>query len=555
MKPAAKKEPTESVREDVVKQSRLAKLASDETLRVSLLGAVLMWAALPPLGIGALGWIAPVPWLWLARQREMSGRHPYRALWFSSLVFWLAATHWLRLPHWATSFGWVALSVYLACYTPLVVALARVAERRLGVGIVLSAPILWTACDQARAYVFTGFSMASLCHSQYRWTSMIQAADLCGEFGVTFLMVLVAAAVARALPMRETKASWHWLTVAVGVMVLMFGYGEWRLGDVAARTKPGPKIALIQGSIDTEFKYDPAAPPKIHEHYMDLSKRAVAAEPDVQLVVWPETMFPFSTLSWSDDAEPGPDDTWLMEDVRNAGPIYQEWIASTAETLRKPLLIGIDATRFVKGRAMRWNAALYTDARGNALGRYDKRHPVLFGEYTPFAKTLPFLYALTPLTGGIEEGERAEAFDLAGTKLVPSICYETVLARLIRRQVIELRERGIEPDVLVNVTNDGWYWGTSELDMHMIFGVFRAVESRKPLVIAANTGFSAQIDADGRIVRQGPRREAGFINAAVLLDLRRSPYLAWGDWLANGCLICLGLVSAVALYYRGKKTV
>jgi len=541
----------------VVTDSGFHRLFRHPTLRVALVGALLMWAALPPLGLSVLGWIAPVPWLWLARQPELAGRRPYLAIWFAAFVFWLGALHWLRLPHWATSFGWIALSVYQAFYTPLLVALARFAQRRFGVGIFWSAPILWTACDQARAYVLSGFSMGSLCHTQYRWTSIIQAADLCGEFGVTFLMVLVAAAIARALPLRDGDGSIHrwdirWFGLAVGVVALTFGYGQWRLADSAEQLTPGPRIALIQGSIDTEMKYDSNEAQQVYDHYMGLSREAVEADPGVELVVWPETMFPGSTWSWTDDAAPGPNENWTKQEVVETAAILQLGIKRTAEAIGRPLLIGIDAKRFVNGGELRWNSALYTDEHGSPLGRYDKRHPVPFGEYTPFAKQLPFLYALTPLTGGIEEGERAEAFELSGVNLVPSICYETVLARLIRAQVVELRKRGIEPDVLVNVTNDGWFWGSSELDLHLMCGVFRAVESRKPLVIAANTGFSAHVDSDGRIVQQGPRREAGFINAQVSLDRRRSPYLAGGDWLANGC-VGLSLLTMVAAVIRGRR--
>lgn len=538
--------------------ARIRSLASHPTLRVALVGALLMWGALPPLGLGFLGWIAPVPWLWLARQPELRGRRPYRAIWFSAFVFWLGILHWLRLPHWATSFGWIALAFYMSLYTPAIVALVRYAARQFRISIVISAPIVWTAADQARAYLLSGFSMGSLCHSQYRWTSVIQTADLCGEFGVTFLMVLTAAAVARALPLgggesNTRREDWRFIGLAAGIVAAMVGYGRWSLAIGDAAMEPGPKIALIQGSIDTEMKYDPNSSKNVYDHYMSLSQSAVAADPAVQLIVWPETMFPYSTMSLSEDVEPGPNDSWTIEVLRQGADLNQMAIATTAERLGRPLLIGIGAEQYTKGNVRRWNSALYTDAHGNHKGRYDKCHAVPFGEYTPFAETFPFLYNLTPLTGGIEEGKRAEAFDLSGTMLSPSICYETVLARVIRREVLELRGRGIEPDVLVNVTNDGWFWGSSELDLHLICGVFRAVECRKPLVIAANTGFSAHIDSAGRIVEQGPRREAGFIDAAVMLDHRRSPYLAGGDWLANGCVIAASFIAFAALADRCRK--
>ena len=94
----------------------------------------------------------------------------------------------------------------------------------------------------------------------------------------------------------------------------------------------------------------------------------------------------------------------------------------------------------------------------------------------------------------------------------------------------------------MNLTNDGWFHGSSELDLHLVCGVFRAIECRKPFLVAANTGFSAWIDSSGHIVRQAGRRTTGWIVADVELDDRRSPYLAYGDVPAGPCLVgCIGL--------------
>jgi len=120
----------------------------------------------------------------------------------------------------------------------------------------------------------------------------------------------------------------------------------------------------------------------------------------------------------------------------------------------------------------------------------------------------------------------------------------------VRQQVRQLAARGAEPAILVNLTNDGWFWGSSELDLHLICGVFRAVECRKPLVIAANTGFSAAIDGAGRIQAQGPRRDTDVIFHAVEREGRHSPYVAWGDWGAGLCLLCGVVVGGVGLWHR-----
>ena len=104
--------------------------------------------------------------------------------------------------------------------------------------------------------------------------------------------------------------------------------------------------------------------------------------------------------------------------------------------------------------------------------------------------------------------------------------------------------------MLINITNDGWYWGSSELDLHLICGVFRAVECRRPLLIAANTGFSAWIDADGRVRSQGPRHARGTVIAEVSLDRRDSWYLRHGDIPAGICLAACLLFAIVGLWKR-----
>ena len=177
----------------------------------------------------------------------------------------------------------------------------------------------------------------------------------------------------------------------------------------------------------------------------------------------------------------------------------------------------------------------------------------MFGEYVPFAEWFPWLYGLTPLPGGLNAGAARVAIKVGSIRYAPNICFESRVSPLIRGQVNTLRADGREPDVLVNLTNDGWFWGSSELEMHLSCGVFRAVECRKPLLVAANTGISAWIDSSGRVIRQGPRRENDMIIAHTQLDSRRSPYLVIGDWPAGACLaVCLAWPGAAAAAGRSS---
>jgi len=147
------------------------------------------------------------------------------------------------------------------------------------------------------------------------------------------------------------------------------------------------------------------------------------------------------------------------------------------------------------------------------LERYDKNHPVMFGEYIPFGKMFPFLEAMSPMNS-IEFGEEFQTYQVNGFTIAPNICFETTVPHLIRRQINELAASGQEPDVMINLTNDGWFFGTACLDHHLACNIFRAIEMRKPNLVCANTGLSAHVNPYGRLQAVGPRRRAEvlFIN-------------------------------------------
>jgi apolipoprotein N-acyltransferase len=227
-------------------------------------------------------------------------------------------------------------------------------------------------------------------------------------------------------------------------------------------------------------------------------------------------------------------------------------MVQVAHSLNVPLLLGVDAYHFGSKGEQIFNSAGYVSRDGRLLGRYDKMHLVMFGEYVPFTQCFPWLQKLTPLPVSATSGQQPAAFDLGGVRIAPNICYESVLSHVIRGQVNALTAEGKEPDILVNLTNDGWFWGSSELDMHLVCGVFRAVECRKPFLIAANTGFSAWIDSNGRLQDKGPRRAKKVIIAEPRLDQRHSWYLAHGDWFAGACLAVCGLCGLAGFFGGGR---
>jgi len=527
------------------------------TFGQALAGAVVLWAALPPWGFWPLAWIAPVWWIGLARRESLAGRHPYRVLWAVGFLFWLAAYHFIRLPHPAAAIGWGALAAYLGLYLPVFVSLVRVAVHRLRVPVIVAAPVVWTGLEWARAHLITGITMGALGHTQHRWIALIQVSDLAGGYAGDFAVMFVAACVARMLPCQGRRWSVWPLAPATALVAAVLVYGHFRL----AAAEPPPRtirVALIQGSIDAEWKADPARLKRIQENYETLTAEALRRWPELDLIVWPETMYRKPLLDCNPAMPVPPDWEGHEREYRERLPrILRQERADLFDMVGRfgvPMLLGVDTLYHdTASRFRRYNSAVLVTPDGQLVGRYDKMHRVLFGEYVPLGECFPRLQRLTPLPVNISAGARPVAFDVRGVRLAPSICYETVLPHVIRRQVLGLRAEGREPDVLVNLTNDGWFRGSSELDMHLVCAVFRAVECRKPVLIAANTGFSAWIDADGRILGQGQRRKDDLLLATVGPDRRRSWYLATGDVFAGICLLACAALAVFGWWARVRR--
>lgn len=530
------------------------------TIVPALVGSLLCWLAFPPVGWSWLAWVGPVPWMLLIAQPALPGRRPYRALWLAGTAFWLLTVHWIRLPHPLNYLAWVALAAYLGLYLPVFVALSRVGVVRWQLPLVLVAPVVWTGLEWFRAHLLTGFLMGSLAHTQVNHIAVIQIADITGEYGVTFLIILVAASLARTLQalaassepgrprLRRLAAILHLAPAAIALVVIL-GYGNVRalnltLEEVDILTDSGVprlRIALIQGNTLADWKGDAAKQQQIMDEHVRLSREAVRKNPNLDLVIWPETAFREKLITIEEGYVPPPDRVPAQN--RTAALNYLKLLT---KELGMAVLVGIDRVHVfpdAEGKLdyRSYNSSALVDAEGNILGTYDKMHRVPFGEFIPFADWFPGLYLLTPITGGIAAGQFSSSPPLKVDDFLLSanICYESVLPHLIRQQVATLESReGTPPDVLVNLTNDAWFWGSSELDMHLACGVFRAIEMRIPLVIAANGGLSAHVDALGHIEQVAPRQDTATLSLELVRNHTSSLYRAFGDWFALACVLC-----------------
>jgi apolipoprotein N-acyltransferase len=523
----------------------------------ALTSALLLWFAFPPAGRGYLAWVALVP-LFLLVRSERSRRSIYFGAWVGGLAFWLLAVYWVWETDSSAWLAWVVLAAFLSLWWPAFLLLVRPAVRVLRLPLMIAAPIVWVALEYARAHILTGLPWYYLAHSQYRYIPLIQIADLTGAWGLSYLVAMANAWGVDLLtyPLarggRVSRAQLARALVMAGALLATVGYGLARVATAPSRE--GPRVALLQSNFEQRLK-NSLDSETIIGTYQRLADRALEAGGRPDLVVWPETSYPRGYPVIGSEVDDrildklakmihprGTADFWRREKVATVNAEVRHWI----DLHGIPMLVGTVVYDFQPGGYSRYNAALFFPPGGGPVQTYYKIHLVPFGEYVPLIDAFPWLTRLTPYHGesvpSLAFGTRPVGFDWKGWRFATAICFEDTVPHVVRRFFTEMPD-GRRPDVLLNISNDGWFHGSAELDMHLAISVFRAVEHRVPLARAVNTGISALIDGNGRILEALPKLQQGVLVHSVPLDGRSTRYTAWGDWFALGCLaVTIGLV-------------
>lgn len=572
--------PPETTPAEIIQAAQSQPAPMRAALAVSGLTALLAWASFTPLNFSPLIWLSMVPFLLLARIAHPT-RWMYFATYLGGLLFWTPTLQWMRLGDATMYTAWAALAVYLAAYFPLALLLTRVAVHRLRVPLFLAFPVVWVGLELARGHLATGFGWYYLGHAQYRWLELIQISDLVGAYGVSFVIAMMSACMALLVP--ETWLQKLSLLPPVGtltagqpsatirvrgilfcltIFATVLGYGFVRRSQADFDRHPAPTVAAIQSNVTSEVKHDSRQWKEIHMSLRNLTGAAVRQQPD--LIVWPESMFRYPLFEASLEVSNEELEQLIppreLSILQNLGT--RQELKKLSEMAGAALVVGIETLEASRDEVRKYNSAAFVSPEQGYLGRYDKLHRVPFGEYPPLVDTLPWLSHFSPFPPnfGIAEGKETRAFVLNGVRYAPIICFEDTVPHLVR-DVVQTHggqgATGKPVDVLLNLTNDGWFHGSSELDQHLITAAFRCVETRTPMVRSVNTGISAVIDGDGAIRARARDPKTGLskqveavLVAPVPLDERVSPYVAGGDWFAGGCLGSCGLICVAGLFSR-----
>ncbi len=514
-------------------------------LGLSVLSGVLLFLSVPGFGLWPLMFGAMVPQLWVARRAAT----PRRAFWHGWLTGTIANAggfYWMdglleRFGH-MPAVEALPIMLLLVAYQGLAFGafswLVRRLVDRTARPLVLLAPLVMVAVELLLPQIFPYYLAIAVAFVP----RLIQVADLTGPLGVTALLLVCNGALA---DLAEDRGAWRGLAVAAVLLVVDLGYGTARLHQADARRAAAVKVrtGLVQANVGILEKWDPAEFARLLQLHQDAS--ADLARQGAQLVVWPESSYPYA----------------LPRDFARDFPV------DDGRRIRRgfdtPLLFGAVT---VGPRGARrgpdkypYNTALMMDAAGNITGKFDKVFLMLFGEYIPFYDSIPWFTEIFPEASNFNRGTDPASFPLhtAGGdfKLGPLICYEDILpgwARKVAR---------LGPNAFVNITNDAWFGRTAEPHQHLALAVFRAVEHRLEMVRAVNTGVSAHIDSAGRVLAEtqsvDPAEEPQAPPKTLLVDLAMLPgggaYRAVGDLFGFLCVAALAVLWLRAPQGRRKK--
>jgi apolipoprotein N-acyltransferase len=483
---------------------------------LALLSGALLALSFPKFGHPAFGWIALAPLLVALSYRPPTLRRSFAlglaagAVYFAGTLYWFVVT--------MTTFGGLGTAMavfaaamgiaYLALYPALFAVVQGRLVRALGRRALWLSPAVWVASEMLRTYSPLDFPWELLGYSQATVLPIAQAASVVGVYGLSALVALVSAAAAYAAVAPRDSQRWRACGVVAAIVLGTATWGALRIRSHALTSAGiGIRVAVLQGNILQDQKWDPAMRDAIMQRYIDMTREAVGR--NAQFILWPESATP---LPYEQDLARG------------------EQIRRLVRQAHVTLLIGSDQVEPVmtapvaKPPASRiYNAAYLIRPDGSTAAVYRKIHLVPFGEYVPFSKLLYFIGPLVEAVSDFAPGTEATLLPLAGHKVSTAICYEVIYSSLMRAFVTQGSE------LLTTITNDAWYGWSSAAYQHWEQASLRSIEEGRYLARAANTGFSGFVDPYGRVLQRSNMFQSAVMAEDVRLLTGRTIYSRIGD--------------------------
>jgi apolipoprotein N-acyltransferase len=499
-------------------------------LLLPVASGILSWASFPKVSQGYLAWVALTPLLFhLVRTQKTRnaflGGLIAGMIQFLGTIYWIprVMSHYGGLPVTAAWGLFVLLLAMLGCFPAVACAVTRYCIHRGGTAFLLVFAPVSISLEYIRCVIpFGGFPWLLTGYSQTDFLRLIQIADLLGVYGVGFLVVWVNVALVWAWIYQRRRilsAAPIALAGAALAVCLIYGSAALRKWDTL---EPSHHAALLQENLSVD-EQEPALTWKYQQGYVRMADQLSHAR--VDLLILPESPSPlFFQLDQG----------------------YREALQSLARRYSLGLIFNNVSFRETEGAQRYFNSAFFLDQNGVEVGRYDKIHLVPFGEYVPLRRLFFFSQTISRDVGGFHPGDRYLTVPLRGHAVSAVICFEAIFPELSS----EFIRRGSQ--LIINLTNDSWYGNSSAPYQHLAMARWRAVESRRYLLRAANSGISAIVAPSGRIqVQTGLLCQDIAVGRFAFLS-SESFYVRLGGYFPILCVIIVFL-ALLWSFIRGLK--
>jgi apolipoprotein N-acyltransferase len=497
----------------------------------SVITGMLAAFAFPKLNLSFLIWVSFIPLVFVIMQTGL--RQSFLYGFASGFVFNAVGLYWL-VPmlqsntgyYWQTLVVVCVLWTYLALYWGIwglcLVLLKNVTQKavksELGANIliIIFGSCIWVLLEYIRTYFLTGFPWMLVGYSQSECSKIIQIAEFTSVYGVSFLVIFCN--LCFYFWILKPKSNSKYLCMALTLIVAVVLFGIVRINKFKFFGGKEYSVAIAQPNIDQYKKWNVAYKGEIISR---LKKYACKiAENKTDLVLWPEAVMP----------ETIPRDEEIYNDAKN--------IAAVTGGL------SIIGSLYNEGKCC-YNSVLAFEDSSKYKAVHNKNHLVIFGEFVPFRKILGRFFGVLNQMGDSLIGEDTNVFDNGQIRAGSIICSENWFPSISRRFALSGAR------VLTNHTNDAWFFDTAALPQHFAMNVFRAVETRKDVIVSANSGISGIIKASGAIVDRTPSSKGALLRGVFCQNDFRTFYTKYGDVFVY---LCIGLISFVLIPICLRKT-
>lgn len=494
----------------------------------AVVSGALLASAFPGAGIDLVALVALAP-LVAAVLRARRGWEAFLLGCAGLLVTWLINVPWViavMVTHGGIPFAvgvslYVAMCLVLCVYGGLFAFGVWRARELHPVALWFAVAAIWAAVEYLRTYLLTGFPWNLIAVALIDSPVLIVLARVIGPYGIGWLAMVPASALGWILATSgRPKLKITAVVSAAALLVCWAGAGAILLRRIDPAEGEPFRAAMLQPDISTEMRWSPETTFLIYERMMRMTEEA--ADAGASVIVWPESTVPL---------------TFLRHEF------YRRGVEEISARRGADIILGSVAEDDQDAEKI-WNAA-YLVHEGETKGRYDKLHLVPFGEYVPLRRVIFFAEKLVRAVGEFQFGTNDRP--LGGKhRYGPAICYEAIFPQITSSQVRS------GADVLVTITNDGWFDRTAAPRQHLDAARLRAVETDRWLLRAATTGISAVVDPAGRTVEELEVGRQGTIVADVTARQSQTVYVRFGDWIA--WVACATATGAVLLpWWRRRR--